>query len=180
MKISLIAAVDEDWGLGLKNQVPWRLARDLKRFKQLTLGHHLLMGRKTYKSIGNPLPGRTSIVVTRQKNFPTITESGAKIYTAASLPDGFRLAEKSGEEELFVIGGGQIYSQALSRADIIYLTRVHAQCDCDTFFPIIDFGDWVEIHHEYFPADIKNQYATTFSIYRRVYSTGNKPDLTIL
>ncbi len=168
MKISLIAAVDDDWGIGLNNQVPWHLSRDLKRFKRITLGHHLLMGRKTYESIGYPLPGRTSIVVTRQKNFHTLTDSHGKLFTAPSLPEGLQMAEESAEDEIFIIGGGQIFNQALSRSDCIYLTRVHAHCGCDTFFPALEPGDWIEACHEKYPVDNENQYATTFTILRRL------------
>ena len=167
MKISLIAAVDDEWGIGLKNQVPWHLSHDLKRFKRITLGHHLLMGRKTYESIGYPLPGRTSIVITRQTNFHTLTDSTRKLFTASSLPEGLQMAEESGEDEIFIIGGGQIFTQALSSTDCIYLTRVHAHYKCDTFFPALDPGDWIETCHEKYPADNENQYATTFTILRR-------------
>jgi dihydrofolate reductase len=167
MIISLIVAVDEDWGIGLKNQIPWRLSHDLKRFKQLTMGHHLLMGRKTYESIGYPLPGRTSIVITHQKSFPTPDEFTGKVLTAPSFLDGLHMAERRGENELFIIGGGQIYAQAHSRADCIYLTRVHAHCYCDTLFPVLAPEDWIEVHHEDHPADAKNQFSTTFSILRR-------------
>ncbi len=171
MKLSLIAAVDEDWGIGKNNQVPWRLSHDLKRFKQITLGHHLLMGRKTYESIGYPLPGRISIVITRQKAFPRPAQFNGKLHIAAALSDGIQLAESYDEKELFIIGGGQIYAQALSLADCIYLTRVHTRCCCDTFFPTLNPEEWLETHYEPYPADEKNEYATTFTILHRI-----KPD----
>ncbi len=167
MKISIIVAVDEDWGIGLKNQVPWRLSQDLKRFKQITSGHHLLMGRKTYESIGYPLPGRISIIISRQKNLNFPGEFCGRVLTASSLAQGIGMAEAHDEQELFIIGGGQIYGQALPQTDCIYLTRVHAICSCDTFFPVIDPGQWKEIQRETVPQDEKNQYASTFSLLLR-------------
>jgi dihydrofolate reductase len=164
MKISLIAAVDEAWGIAQNDRIPWKLSQDLQRFKRLTLGHHLLMGRKTYETIGNPLPGRISIVITRQNDYTLPEEFNDKVYIARSISAGIRLAEENLEQELFVIGGGQIYAQALPQADCIYLTRVHILCECDTFFPILDPQDWSEIHQENVPADEKNQFASTFTI----------------
>jgi dihydrofolate reductase len=168
MKISIIVAVDENWGIGLKNQVPWRLSQDLKRFRQITSGHHLLMGRKTYESIGFPLPGRISIIISRQKNLIFVGEFSGKVLTASSLVQGIQIAKAHGEQELFIIGGGQIYSQALPQTDCIYLTQVHALCGCDTFFPVIDPGQWKVIQREVVPQDEKNQYASTFSLLIRI------------
>ncbi|MBN1145992.1 MAG: dihydrofolate reductase [Anaerolineales bacterium] len=162
MIISLIVAMDEKGGIGKDGSIPWRLSADLKLFKQTTMGHHLVMGRLTYESIGHPLPGRTNIVVTRN---PDYQAPGCLL--AHSVAAALALAESRGETEVFVIGGGQIYSLALRLADRIYLSRVHAQVDCDVFFPEFDERDWVEMESAFYPADEKNQYPFTFQLLGR-------------
>jgi len=137
MLISLIVAMDEQRGIGLNNRLPWHLSSDLKRFKALTMGHHILMGRKTFESINRSLPGRTMIVVTRQANY---RPDGCLV--VSSLQDGLELAESRGESEVFIIGGGQIFSQAIKIADRIYLTLVHTIAGCDVFFPAYDEAPW--------------------------------------
>ena len=137
MIISLIVAMDERGGIGLNNQVPWHLPSDLKRFKSLTMGHHLIVGRKTYDSIGRPLPGRTMIVVTRAHQY-----QAAGCVVAASLKEALSIAEQAGEHEVFIGGGGQIYAQAIAIAGRIYLTQVHTTTDADVYFPAWDRANW--------------------------------------
>ena len=162
MIISLVVAMEENRGIGQDNRLPWHLSADLRLFKQHTIGHHLIMGRKTYDSIGKPLPGRTTIVLTRNLAFYL---DGVLI--AHSLNEALSLARQAGETEAFIIGGGEIFAQALPMADRIYLTRVHAQVFCDTFFPKLDPTDW-EIRQEFYqPANEKNDYPFTFQLLER-------------
>lgn len=160
MIISLLVAMDDNMGIGKNNQLPWHLSEDLKRFKALTMGHHIVMGRKTYESIGRSLPGRTMIVVTRN---PEYTADNGVLITN-SLPEALEIAEKSGENEVFVVGGAEIFSQTLPIANKIYLTRVHAHLDADVFFPAFDRGAWTELESFWIDADDKNDYAMTFKV----------------
>lgn len=162
MIISLLVAMDERGGIGKDSRLPWHLSTDLRRFKRLTMGHYLIVGRKTYESIGRVLPGRMMIVVTRQGDYQA---KGCLV--AHSLDDAFRIAEEGGEEEVFVIGGGQIFTQALAKADRIYLTEVHTRVAADTFFPPIDEMEWEEVEREAFPAGERDEYETTFRVLRR-------------
>ena len=157
MIISLIAALDEKRGLGFENQIPWHLPRDLARFKKLTMGHHLILGRKTYQSIGKPLPGREMLVLSRDPAF-RLKDS----QVVDRLSEALRIAREAGDGEVFVIGGGEIYSQALPLADRMYLTSVHTLSQSDTFFPEYDLKNWHLICEQDFPADAKNPYRTTF------------------
>ena len=156
--ISMIVAMDEANGIGLNNRLPWHLSADLIRFRTLTMGHHILMGRKTYESIGRPLDGREMIVLSRQADFHP---AGCRV--ARSLSDALELANSRGETEVFVIGGGEIFSQAAALADRIYLTRVHTIAGCDVFFPKIDLQTWLEIETSIHGADDRHEYAFTFS-----------------
>lgn len=133
--LSLIVAHADDRVIGLKNQLPWHLPEDLKRFKQLTMGHHIIMGRKTYASLGRLLPGRTTVIVTRDVNFSV---QGAKI--AHSLPQALVLC--AGDEEPFLIGGAEMYAQGLPYVTRLYLTRVDTKVDGDAFFPQLDMAQW--------------------------------------
>jgi dihydrofolate reductase len=162
MLVSLIVAMDNNRGIGFNNRLPWRLPDDLKRFKTLTLSHHLIMGRKTYESIGRTLPGRTSIVISRNPDF-----SAPDCAVVQSLEHALELAETNGEDEAFVIGGSQIFEKALSRADRIYLTRVHVSLPADVFFPAIDPGQWQERLTEFHPPDDKHPFGFTFQILKR-------------
>jgi dihydrofolate reductase len=162
MLISLLVAMDEEGGIGRDNRLPWRLSTDLRRFKWLTMGHHMLMGRKTYESIGRALPGRTTIVVTRQADYHA---EGCAV--AHSLEEGMRLAEEAGEEELFVIGGGEVFRQTLPLAGRIYLTVVHTRGGCDVFFPEYEAEVWTTTQVEQVGADDANEYATTFMVMER-------------
>jgi dihydrofolate reductase len=165
MQISLIVAVSDNGVIGRRGQLPWRLSSDLQRFKSLTMGHAVLMGRKTFESIGRPLPGRRMIVVTRQENYRA---KGAEV--VYSLKEGYRRAAEQGETEVFVIGGAEIFREALPHAAQLYLTRVHATIDGDAFFPPLDLKEWQLVSSEPHAADAKNGYATTFEVYERVES----------
>ncbi len=158
MIISLIAAIDEAGGIGKDGGLPWHLSDDLKYFKRLTMGHHLLMGRKTYESIAGKLKGRPLIVLSRDENF-----SSEEAIVAHSLEDGIRIAEEAGEEELFVIGGAEVFSEVLSDANRFYLTRVHATVNADTQFPEFEKSKWREMESESFDAGEKNDFAFTIS-----------------
>jgi dihydrofolate reductase len=160
--VSLIVAMDQQRGIGLNGQLPWRLSADLKRFRELTMGHHLIVGRKTYESIGKPLPGRQMIIVTRDHNY-----QAASCLVAHSLDEALTLAEARGESEVFIGGGAQIYAEALARADRLYLTLVAATVAADTFFPAFDESAWrvIETHHQ--PADERNQFPSTFKLLMR-------------
>ena len=163
MIISIIVAMDEQRGISIDGHLPWHLSADLKRFKHMTMGHHLIMGRKTYESIGQPLPGRTMIVITRNQRFKA---EGCLI--AASMKEAVAIAEKHGETEAFIAGGGQIFTQALPLADRIYLTLVHTVTQADVFFPQFDAADWVAIETSHHPADEQNQFPSTFSLLTRI------------
>jgi dihydrofolate reductase len=161
MSVSLIVAMSENRVIGQAGQLPWRLSSDLRRFQRLTMGHHLVMGRKTWESIGRPLPGRTSLVLTRH---PDYQAHGAHVLS--DLPSAIQAAD--GDDEVFVIGGGQIYREALPWVDRIYLTLVHAHVDGDTLFPELDTQTWyVAERSARYPADQKNQFEHSFLIYQR-------------
>ncbi len=155
MKCSIIVAMSENRVIGRDNQLPWRLPADHKRFKSLTLGHHLLLGRKTFESIGRPLPGRKMVVITRQSDF-----SSPGVLVAHSLEGALNLCQ--GDDEAFIGGGAGIYQEALSLADRIYLTILRLQVHGDTFFPEYDISDWRVIEEEHHSPDQKNLYHYTF------------------
>jgi dihydrofolate reductase len=160
--ISLLVAMDEKRGIGKDGKLPWRLSSDMKRFRELTMGHHIIVGRKTFESIGKPLPGRQTIIVTRN---PDYRVEGCLI--AGSVEAAIELAASRGESEAFVIGGANIYAQSLDIADRIYLTEVHAEVDADTFFPEFDRSEWTEGECTFQPVDEKNQHACTFTLLER-------------
>ena len=159
--IAIIVAVAENGVIGTNNALPWRLPDDLKRFKALSLGKPVVMGRRTFDSIGRPLPGRTNIVVSRQ---PGLAIEGALV--AQSLAAA--LAAASGAPEIAVIGGAEIFRQVLPRTATIHLTRVHARIDGDVFFPDLDPAKWRETAVEHHAADERHQYAFTFVTLQRV------------
>jgi dihydrofolate reductase len=154
MILSLVAAVDQKGGIGRDNRLPWHLSDDLKHFRRLTMGHHVLMGRKTYQSSQGKMPGRKLIVLTRSADF---TASDAQI--VSSLDGGIQVALDAGETELFVIGGAQVFAQALPIAQRLYYTEVHADANADSFFPQLDRAQWREISRQDFPAGPKNDYS---------------------
>lgn len=162
MIISLIVAITQNDVIGNKGQIPWRLPAEQAIFKQTTMGHPIIMGRRTHESIGRPLPGRTNIVITRQKNYQV-----AGCIVAGSVEQAIREAERAeGGEKVFIIGGEEIYKQAMPMVDRIYLTRVHADLKGDTFFKF-DESEWQEIAREAHNADDNNQYNYEFIVLKR-------------
>jgi dihydrofolate reductase len=160
--VSIIVAMDENGGIGLAGHVPWRLATDLKLFKQATMGHHLILGRKTYESICKPLPGRKMVVVTRQMDYQA---PGCTV--VHSIEEALDLARTISETEAFVGGGAEIYSQALPLADRMYLTRVHAMVETDTYFPEFDGSEWeVQERLEYPPGE-GDEYGFRYEVWNR-------------
>ena len=161
MILSLIVAADENNVIGGGNRLLWQLPDDMKRFRELTDGHPVIMGRKTYESIGKALRNRRNIIVSRRewRKIPANCEVVPSLDAALS-------AVRS-EREAFVIGGGEIYAQAMVRANRIYLTRVHAELVGDTFFPEIDSTLWVETHRKEHPVDDRHVHAFTFLTYER-------------
>ncbi len=162
MIISSIVAMNAERIIGLNNQIPWYLPADLKFFKKTTQGHHLLMGRKCFESIGNPLPGRTNIIVTRDPYFIV-----SNCLIAHSIEEGILLAKKNGEQELFIIGGGEIYNQSIPYWNKLYLTMVDYSGPGDTYFPEIQFSEWNLMSEERHERDEKNAYSYSFYIYNK-------------
>ena len=160
-RIALIAAMAENGVIGRENRLPWRLPADLRRFKSVTMGKPVIMGRKTYESIGKPLPGRSNIVVTRD---PDYRAPGCQV--VHSLEQA--LEAGAGHTEVMVIGGAELYRQALGRAQRMYLTLVRAEVEGDTLFPDIEPQQWRELERESHRADEKNQYDYDFVILQRV------------
>lgn len=154
--ISLIAALDRQGGIGLDGKIPWHLPEDLARFKQITMGRPIIMGRKTYESIGRPLPGRRNIVITSQRDYEA---PGCDI--VHSLDQALRLA---GEGEVFVIGGATLYQEALPRAHRLYLTHVDGTFSADTFFPEFDAGEWSVCEHHPCPVNDRNAWSCVFTV----------------
>jgi dihydrofolate reductase len=154
--ISIIVAVAQNNAIGKDNQLLWRISDDLKRFKQLTTSHTIIMGRKTFQSLPNgALPNRRNVVISRNA---ALSLENAEI--VCSLEEAFKLCKP--KEECFIIGGGEIYNQALQYADKLYLTKVHARFDADTFFPEIVDNQWKIIKHETFERSEKNEFAFSF------------------
>jgi dihydrofolate reductase len=169
MKRSIIVAMAENRVIGINNKLPWYLPNDLKYFKQITMGKPILMGRKTYESIGKPLPGRSNIIITRN---PDWSADGVKI--VHSLEQAFKLAESivaiDGQNELLVIGGDQIYQSSLPMIDRIYLTQVHSEVNGDAWFPEVNWKDWREVGREDFIAEGANPYDYSFVVFDRFVS----------
>jgi dihydrofolate reductase len=166
IRLSLMVAKASNRVIGRNNKLPWYLPNDLKYFKQVTFGKPVIMGRKTWDSLGKPLPGRTNIVITRQSDFQA---EGAKV--VATLEEAVTMAENvafiEGQDEAVVMGGAEIYALALPKADRLYLTEVHAEVDGDTWFPEYDTAEWKEIGREDFPAEGPNPYDYSFVVYER-------------
>lgn len=158
--LSLIAAMDENRLIGSNNGLPWHLPADLAFFKRTTLGKPIVMGRKTYESIGRALPGRRNIVVTRDPGF---TAKGCDI--ATGIDDALALCED--EEEVMLIGGASLYQQSIARADYLYLTIIHHEFEGDTWFPDFDESDWKVENRQEFEADHGNPWAYSFIKYCR-------------
>ncbi|MVZ67267.1 dihydrofolate reductase [Sphingobacterium sp. DK4209] len=160
--LTLIVAASENNAIGKNNQMLWHLPNDFKYFKSQTMDHSIVMGRKTFESIGKPLPGRRNIVITRQATF-----EAEDVDVANSLQDVFSYCRD--EQEVFIIGGAQIYQQALPLASKVLLTRVHATIeDADAYFPVLPSDDWELISSEPHSKDEKHQYDYTFEVYNRI------------
>ena len=166
MKISIVVAMADNSAIGANGKLLWRLPKDMQYFKEVTWGHHVLMGRKTWDSIPpkvSPLPGRVNIIVTRQKGY---VSEGAIV--VESVEDGIEIARRAGEQELMIIGGGEIYKQALPLTKKIYLTKVHHTfTDADTFFPELDMEQWSTLNGEWNMADEKNEFDFEFIVLER-------------
>lgn len=160
MRISIISALAANRTIGINNSLPWRLPEDLKYFKSLTLGHHILMGRKTYESIGKPLPGRTTVIITRG-NFPA--PDGVKI--AHSLREAIDVC--GDDQEIFFVGGAELYTQALPLADRLYLTEIQAEVEGDAWFPAFDKNRWREMSRDRRHEE-KNGMEYHFVVYDRI------------
>ena len=158
--ISIIVAAAENDVIGNQGDLPWRLSDDLKRFKATTMGKPIVMGRKTWESIGRPLPGRQNIVITRQAGF---TAEGCDV--VGSADDA--IAAAGDAEEIMVIGGSEIYALFLPRTDRLYLTRVHAEIDGDAFFPHDDDSTWLLVDYEQHAADDNNEFDFSFQLFER-------------
>ncbi len=159
-RLSIIVAMARNRVIGARGSIPWHLPDELKRFKAITMGHHLIMGRKTWESIGRPLPGRTSVVVTRQDGYRA---PGAIV--VHSLDEAVKACRD--DEEIFVIGGAELYAQALPRADRIYLTVVDADIEGDTWMPGLEAARWRETASQSFAADERHPYPYRCSIHER-------------
>lgn len=157
--ISIVVAVSENQVIGKDNRLLWRLSNDMKFFKNLTMGGVLIMGRKTFESIGKALPGRVNIVVTRQNN-----KLPEDVISADSIAEALNKA-KTLSKEIFIIGGGEIYKQTIEHAERIYLTRVHTNIEGDTFFPELDTMRWRLSSKEEFSADEKNEYGHSIEVW---------------
>jgi len=161
MLISIIVAASTNNVIGANGDLPWRLPEDLMRFKAVTMGKPMIMGRATFESIGKALPGRRSIVMTRQAGFKA---DGCDV--VASPEEAIAVA--GGVDELMVIGGGKIYELFLPMAGSIYITRVQANIEGDTFFPELDSGDWQVVESESFPADGGREYGFDIEVWERL------------
>lgn len=162
IRLSLIAALDREHGIGQDNQLPWQLPDDLKRFKALTLGKPILMGRKTAQSLGRALPGRANLVLTRSGQVPF-----EGMQAVASVDEALAFAAASGAEELCVIGGGEVYRLTMAQATALHLTWVDTTVAADTHFPALDPARWVEVAREPHAADARHAFAFDFVDYAR-------------
>lgn len=167
IRIAIIVAVARNGVIGRDGDMPWTLSTDLKRFKALTMGKPLVMGRKTFASVGGkPLPGRPHVIVSRDPDFsaPGVERAGDVDTAIARARD---LARATGVDEIFIAGGGEIYRQTLPRADVLHITHVEAEPDGDTHFPAIDPGLFELVSEEEFPAGERDSHRTRYCVYRR-------------
>ena len=160
--ITMIAAAGENDALGKDNQLVWHLPDDFKRFKKITTGHKMIMGRKTFESFPGPLPNRPHIVITRDRSY---TVDHPACVVVHSLEEA--LEHRTPDETVFIIGGGEIYKLAMEISDIIELTRIHANFEADAFFPRIDPDQWELIKEEHHPQDERHAHAFTYLTYKR-------------
>lgn len=163
MKVSIIVAAAENDVIGRGNELPWSLSADLRRFKRLTMGHHLVVGRRTWESIGRPLPGRKMLVISRsEQKLPD------EVQAAGSLDEALAIARHAGEDETFVAGGATIYALALPLADRLHLTRVHREIEGDVLLPPVDFERWRLVESAAGTVDQKSPLPHTFETYERI------------
>ncbi|MGG1399395.1 dihydrofolate reductase [Bacillus salipaludis] len=159
--ISFLVAMDDHRVIGKDNQLPWHLPEDLKYFKRVTMGHPIAMGRKTHESIGRVLPGRQNIVITRQKNYQA--EGCTMFYTVEDFVDFCRKQE----DEIFIIGGAEIFKETFQYADRLYITEIHSEFEGDTYFPEFNHSEWKLLSSEKGIKDEKNPYDYEFKVYDR-------------
>jgi dihydrofolate reductase len=164
VKIILIVAKAKNNVIGKDNQLIWKLSADLRRFKNLTTGHFILMGRKTYESLGKPLPNRTHLIITRNPDF----EAPEGHFKFGSIEDAFIFCNKLGVDELYIIGGGEIYRETIQISDVLEITEVDCEPEGDVFFPDVNPLIWKETERESFPADDKNEYSFSFVTYQKI------------
>jgi len=169
MKISVIAAMSQNRVIGRDGSLPWHLPTDLARFKSITTGHTVIMGRKTYESVGKPLPNRRTIIITRNNDYQC-----ADVFIAHSLDEA--LDHAAHEDEVFILGGETVYRIALPRADRLYLTIIHATIEGDTYFPTLDFDDWKLVEDERHEIDERHAYAFSFRRYERASTPPAQPE----
>ena len=162
MIISAIVATAQNGVIGKDNEIPWYLPADFAYFKRVTLNHHIIMGRNCYESIGRPLPKRTNVIVTRN---PFYVAAGCVV--VHSVQEGLKLAEMNGEEEVFIIGGGEIYKQTMHLLDKIYITEVDLNTEGSVFFPKINTNEWHLVSEEKHLKDEKNEWDYTFKIFSK-------------
>ena len=161
-EISIVAAVADNYAIGKGNKLPWHLPADLKHFRELTTGHAVVMGKRTFESLPNgPLPNRRNVVLT------SVMSEGVNegYFEADSLEDALYLCEK--EDKVFIVGGAAVYRQSLEIADSLYITWVHHEFSADIYFPEVDFSKWEEVSRQDLPADDKNPYPYSFVHYKR-------------
>ena len=170
MKLSIIVAAADNGVIGRDNAMPWHLSADLKRFKRLTMGHHLLMGRKTFEAIGMPLPGRTMVVISR--GHPQLPDG---VVLASSLSQAIEVARSAGDKEAFVAGGAQIYDLALPKADRLYVTRIHQAPAGDAYFPDVDEERWKLVDQADHEADPVAGISYSFLTYERQGANPARP-----
>ncbi len=163
MLVSAIVAAANNHVIGNGADIPWRLSGDMRYFKRTTIDHHVIMGRKTYESMGRPLPKRTNIVLTRDPFY-----LGDGILVARSIEEALTIAYDNGESEAFIIGGGEIYRQSLHLLDRLYLTRVDAEPEGDAFFPELPEGEWRLLSQEAHSADEKNDHDYVLELWERI------------
>lgn len=162
MIISSIVAVAKNRVIGSDNDIPWRLSTDLKYFKKQTTGHHIIMGRKSFLSIGKPLPNRTNVIVTRDPYF-----IASNCIVVHSIPEALEIVKSRGEEEAFITGGGMIYEQTMDLVDRLYITEVDAEPEGDVHFPEIDYSKWKLISEDPRPKGERDDHNFNFKIYER-------------
>jgi len=161
MKLSIVVAMAENGVIGIGNRLPWHLPAELKQFRALTMGHPIVMGRKTFDSIGRPLPGRQNIVITRNTGY---AKEGVEV--VHSIDEALRRC--SADDEVFVIGGANIYRETITLANRIYLTKVNAVIEGDAFFPSINLDEWQEAKRSSRDADAENIYSFDVIVYDRI------------